>query len=144
MHLTRGTTSVEGTTVNIGICNKITKLFPLTVVMKHSETFFTEETRVTGSKLIILCEPPVNENWRLRFKGIQFLKTNVFQKFYKPSNEDVADCTLLGGYSVLVDEQRVKLLIQTVVPVCQSVVCKREKSLSQSHEWWEQTLVTHL
>lgn len=48
--------------------------------------------------------------------------------FFKstPSDEDVADAALLRGEPVLVCEERIQVLVQTVVPVSQSVITKKK------------------
>ena len=51
---------------------------------------------------------------------------------YTPYDVDVADGTLLGGDPVLVCEQRIQLLVQAVVLMGQSEICKERKK-DQDH-----------
>lgn len=52
--------------------------------------------------------------------------------FYTPSDEDVADGTLLGDDPVLVCEKWIQLLVQAVVLMGQSVMCKKERPCRKS------------
>lgn len=74
--------------------------------MKHPEAFVTENAWITGSELVIGCKPSANES--------------------------VANATLLCHDSVLVHEEGVQRLVQTVRLVGQSDVCDDDQMFAVS------------
>lgn len=98
--------------------------------MQHPEAFVTEETGITGSKLVIGCIPSRKARQVMSLKRLNLLSLMQNLPIYQPANEDVADGAFLGDDSVLVGEKWVQLLIQAVVLMGQSVKNEEKEDFS--------------
>lgn len=109
--------------VYVRVGQEFSHLVALGIVVQHLEALVTEETRVARSQLVVGGQPPWWEEKNKTILRCELVPAvwnlNLCWRFNAPSDEDVADGALLCGHPVLVHEEWIQLLVQTVFSVGQ-------------------------